>query len=156
VATCDSAHDAAAVTDLVRRCARLAHACDEAALWAEDEPRILLSAGGSAVFGLVLPLLTLQGLSRPVQGVLRSGCYLTHDHGNYQRFVGLVTERDGLADTLQPALTVWALVQSVPETGLALLNAGRRDLSFDIDLPRPVRWARAASGWRRPRPPHGA
>jgi len=143
VATCDSAHDAAAVTDLVRRCARLAHACDEAALWAEDEPRILLSAGGSAVFDLVLPLLTLQGLSRPVQGVLRSGCYLTHDHGNYQRFVGLVTEREGLADTLQPALTVWALVHSVPETGLALLNAGRRDLSFDIDLPRPVRWARA-------------
>ncbi|MGB7422850.1 MAG: alanine racemase [Comamonas sp.] len=143
VATCDSAHDAVAVTDLVQRAVSLARACDEAALWAAGEAHILLSAGGSAVFDLVLPLLKLQGLSRPVQGILRSGCYLTHDHGNYQRFVRLVTEREGLADTLQPALTVWALVQSVPETGLVLLNAGRRDLSFDIDLPRPVRWARA-------------
>lgn len=143
VATCDSAHDAAAVTDLVRRAMRLARDCDEAVLWAAGEANVLLSAGGSAVFDLVLPLLKLQGLSRPVQGILRSGCYLTHDHGNYQRFVRLVTEREGLADTLQPALTVWALVQSVPEPGLALLNAGRRDVSFDIDLPRPVRWARA-------------
>ncbi|MGB6116252.1 MAG: alanine racemase [Comamonas sp.] len=143
VATCDSAHDAAAVTDLVRRAMRLARDCDEAVLWAAGEANVLLSAGGSAVFDLVLPLLKLQGLSRPVQGILRSGCYLTHDHGNYQRFVRLVTEREGLADTLQPALTVWALVQSVPEPGLALLNAGRRDVSFDIGLPRPVRWARA-------------
>jgi hypothetical protein len=48
---------------------------------------ILLTAGGSAVFDLVVPLLRTQGLSRPVQGVLRSGCYVTHDHGNYARFL---------------------------------------------------------------------
>jgi D-serine dehydratase len=29
----------------------------------------------------------------------------------------------------------------VPEPGLALLTGGRRDLSYDLDLPVPVRWA---------------
>ncbi|QEA13441.1 amino acid deaminase [Comamonas flocculans] len=152
LATGDSAHDALAVTELVRRALALARAVDAEDLWAAGEAQILLSAGGSAVFDLVLPLLRAQGLSRPVTGVLRSGCYLTHDHGNYQRFVHLVAEREGLRDSLQPALTVWALVQSVPEPGLALLNAGRRDLSFDIDLPKPVRWAAAATRVARPAP----
>ncbi|QXL83367.1 alanine racemase [Comamonas sp. NLF-1-9] len=145
LASGDSAHDAQAVTELVRRALALTRAVDAEDLWAAGEAQILLSAGGSAVFDLVLPLLRAQGLSRPVTGVLRSGCYLTHDHGNYQRFVHLLAEREGLRDSLQPALTVWALVQSVPEPGLALLNAGRRDLSFDMGLPRPVRWAASAT-----------
>ncbi|WP_344867855.1 amino acid deaminase [Comamonas faecalis] len=147
----DSAHDSAAVTDLVRRCLALAHACDAENLWDGDatDP-VLLSAGGSAVFDLVLPLLQARGLSRTVQGVLRSGCYVTHDHGNYHRYLGLLQQRQGLASSLQPALTVWAMVQSVPEPGLALLACGKRDLSYDLDLPVPVR--RAAPGSLQPQP----
>lgn len=34
-------------------------------------------------------------------------------------------------------------MQSVPEPGLALLTGGRRDLSFDIELPHPLALARA-------------
>ena len=34
-------------------------------------------------------------------------------------------------------------MQSTPEPGLALLTGGRRDLSFDIELPRPLGLARA-------------
>src|SRR5690606_7821115 len=103
---------------------------------------ILLTAGGSAVFDLVVPLLQTQGLSRPVQGVLRSGCYITHDHGNYRRFLTLVQQREGLQETLRPALTVWSMVQSVPEHGLALLTCGRRDISYDLEMPIPVSLAR--------------
>ena len=153
-ARCDSAHDSEAVTALVRSVAEVARACDAAGLWAPGEEAIVLSAGGSAVFDLVLPLLRLQGLSRPVQGVLRSGCYLAHDHGNYRRYLRLVELREGLQDSLRPALTVWALVQSVPEPGLALLNAGRRDVSHDIEMPIPVR--RALPGARLAQAvPHG-
>jgi D-serine dehydratase len=76
-----------------------------------------------------------------VQGVLRSGCYVTHDHWNYARYLKLVEAREGLSASLQPALEVWAKVQSVPEPGLAILSAGRRDLSFDQCMPMPVRWA---------------
>ncbi len=136
---CDSAHDIEAVSALVRNVHALVQQLDAQNLWGGDE--VLLSAGGSAVFDLVIPMLQLQVKSRPVQGVLRSGCYVTHDHWNYARYLKLVEAREGLSASLQPALEVWAKVQSVPEPGLAILSAGRRDLSFDQCMPMPVRWA---------------
>ncbi len=139
VAQCNSEHDAREVSALVQRVTEAARACDAENLFSEDS--ILLTAGGSAVFDLVVPLLRTQGLSRPVQGVLRSGCYVTHDHGNYQRFLKLVERREGLDASLRPALEVWAMVQSVPEPGLALLTCGRRDISYDLEMPIPVRHA---------------
>ncbi|WP_313297790.1 amino acid deaminase [Diaphorobacter sp.] len=141
-ANCDSEHDAREVTALVRRVMDLALACDSLRLWAAQEDHILISAGGSAVFDLVVPLLRMQGLALPLRGVLRSGCYVTHDHLNYRRYLRNVEMREGLDASLRPALTVWAMVQSVPEPGLALLTCGRRDISSDIDLPTPVRVAR--------------
>ena len=136
---CDSAHDMEAVSALVRGVQALVQQIDEQHLWGADE--VLLSAGGSAVFDLVIPMLKTQVKSRPIQGVLRSGCYVTHDHWNYARYLKLVEAREGLSASLQPALEIWAKVQSVPEPGLAILSAGRRDLSFDQCLPMPVRWA---------------
>lgn len=136
---CDSAHDVPAVTELVRRVVEIAAACDAQGLLPEDEP--ILSAGGSAIFDLVVPLLQGAGLARPFLGVLRSGCYVTHDHGNYRRLLKLVERRGGLRDSLQAALEVWAMVQSVPEPGLALLTCGRRDISYDLELPSVQRWA---------------
>lgn len=142
---CDSAHDIEAVSALVRSVQALVQQIDAQGLWGGDE--VLLSAGGSAVFDLVIPMLKTQVKSRPVQGVLRSGCYVTHDHWNYARYLKLVEEREGLSSSLQPALEIWAKVQSVPEPGLAILSAGRRDLSFDQCMPMPVRWsARGESG----------
>ncbi|MBV7540044.1 amino acid deaminase [Acidovorax sp. sic0104] len=139
VARCDSEHDAREVTALVRRVTEVVRQCDAHGLFAD--PAVLLTAGGSAVFDLVVPLLRTQGLSRPVEGVLRSGCYITHDHGNYMRFLRHVEQREGLDASLRPALEVWAMVQSVPEPGLALLTCGRRDVSYDLEMPVPVRWA---------------
>lgn len=136
---CDSAHDIEAVSGLVRSVQALVQHIDGQGLWGADE--VLLSAGGSAVFDLVIPMLKTQVQSRPVRGVLRSGCYVTHDHWNYARYLRLVEQREGLSASLQPALEVWAKVQSVPEPGLAILTAGRRDLSFDQCMPMPVRWA---------------
>ena len=108
-----------------------------------DADEVLLSAGGSSIFDLVATRLRPR-LGRPVRGLLRSGCYITHDHGFYRRAVATLEQRCGCQDTLRPALEVWALVQSCPEPGLALLNAGRRDLSFDMGLPVPI--ARAPRG----------
>ena len=136
---CDSAHDIEAVSTLVRSVQALVQQIDAQNLWGSDE--VLLSAGGSAVFDLVIPMLQTQVKSRPVQGVLRSGCYVTHDHWNYARYLKLVEAREGLSASLQPALEIWTQVQSVPEPGLAILTAGRRDLSFDQCMPMPVRWA---------------
>ena len=154
LARCDSEHDAREVTALVRRVMETAKACDAQGLFAGEE--ILLTAGGSAVFDLVMPLLRTQGLSKPVRGVLRSGCYVTHDHGHYARFLAQVERREGLQSSLLPAMEVWSLVQSVPEPGLALLTCGRRDISFDIEMPIPLRHvargscvvADSPAGWR--------
>ncbi len=133
---------AAALMDRVEAVARQV---DREGLFDGDE--VILSAGGSAIFDLVAGRLR-PALSRPVRALLRSGCYLTHDHGHYGRMLAAVAQRCGCADTPRPALEVWTRVQSCPEPGLALLGAGRRDLSFDIEMPIP--FARAPLGARAP------
>ena len=152
LATCDSAHDSEAVSALVRRVRSVVQAIDAEGLWGDEQ--LLITAGGSAIFDLVIPLLTGYPLSRPVQGVLRSGCYVTHDHGRYANFLQLVEQREGLQGSLQAAIEIWAMVQSVPEPGLALLSAGRRDVSFDQRMPMPVRWAARGSRGIEATPAH--
>lgn len=56
------------------------------------------------------------------------------------------------AQGLQAAMEVWCLVQSVPEPGLALLTAGRRDVSYDIELPVPAQWCARSEHTARPVP----
>jgi D-serine deaminase-like pyridoxal phosphate-dependent protein len=86
---------------------------------------VVVTAGGSTYFDAVA-----DALSGDWQTVVRSGCYLTHDDGLYHR-------TSPLRDSLRPALRVWARVLSCPEPGLALAGMGRRDVSFDQDLPVP-------------------
>ncbi|MBL8349671.1 MAG: amino acid deaminase [Burkholderiaceae bacterium] len=128
---------------LMDRVEAVARHCEAQQLFDSDE--VLVSAGGSAIFDLVAGRLK-PALGRPVRGLLRSGCYVTHDHGFYQRMVNVVESRIGCGcgDSLRPAMEVWALVQSRPEPGLAILAVGKRDISFDLALPAPI--ARAARG----------
>jgi D-serine deaminase-like pyridoxal phosphate-dependent protein len=67
--------------------------------------------------------------------VLRSGCYLTHDSGIYER-VSPLPAREGERG-FHPAMELWGSVLSRPEPALALLGFGKRDVPFDIDLPIP-------------------
>lgn len=134
-ATCDHAQDRATVQSLMDRVEAIARKAIEQQWFAHEE--IILSAGGSAIFDLVAERL-MPDLGRPVRGVLRSGCYLTHDHQRYTRYLCCVAERLNLRETLKPALEVLACVQSCPEPGLALLSMGKRDVSHDLDLPLPL------------------
>ncbi|WP_115789507.1 alanine racemase [Arthrobacter silvisoli] len=59
--------------------------------------------------------------------VLRSGCYVVHDHGTYAG----VSPVPGL----EAAAVVRALVVSAPEPGRVILNAGKRELAYDAGLP---------------------
>lgn len=76
--------------------------------------------------------------------VLRSGCYLTGDHGIYAAaFERLAAREPGLASAgLEPALEVWAAVLSRPEPTRVILGVGKRDVGTDAGLPVPVRCAR--------------
>jgi D-serine dehydratase len=136
--TGDDASDVPATEALLQRLSELASACDAERLFEADE--VIVSAGGSAVFDLVAPRLRLT-LSQPVRPLLRSGCYVTHDHGLYRRLVSAAERRLGCGNGLQGALEVWANVLSVPEPGLAILGVGRRDVSYDIEMPLPIRFA---------------
>ena len=135
LATCNHEHDQASVAALMKRVQALAVACVQEDLFENDE--ILLTAGGSAIFDLVAQHLKPQ-LKRPTRGILRSGCYLTHDHVQYRKMLKCVGERLQLTETLRPALEVISSVQSCPEPGLALLTMGKRDVSYDMDLPVPI------------------
>ncbi|MGH2820804.1 MAG: alanine racemase [Actinomycetota bacterium] len=99
---------------------------------------ILVSAGGSQWFDAVVELLGGPWrLDLPVRTVLRSGCYVTHDSGIYRR-ASPFDGRGVYEDDLKPALEVWAVVQSVPEPGLAIAGFGKRDVPYDIELPVPL------------------
>jgi D-serine dehydratase len=131
--------DAHEVSEFVGRIVALVREADDEGLFGSQE--ILLSAGGSAYFDLVARGFASVGtLSRPVRAVLRSGCYLTSDHGSYKRLIADLNQREDITgdDVLRPALEVWSVVQSRPEPNLAILTMGKRDASYDVDLPIPV------------------
>ena len=116
-------------------------------LAAERDGELVVSAGGSAHFDRVVERV---GARDPrLRLVLRSGCYVSHDVGLYERCSPL-GGRAPAGPRLQSALEVWGAVLSRPEPGLALVGAGKRDVSFDVELPRPL----AVHGAGRTRPAH--
>lgn len=96
---------------------------------------VVLSAGGSMFFDLVADELTsaASALRDAAQVMIRPGCYLTHDHGIYHANTPL--DGDG---GLRPAMFVWARVLSTPEPHLAIIDAGKRDISTDAGPPQVI------------------
>ena len=85
----------------------------------------LVSAGGSAYFDRVVERF------RGRRVILRSGCYVTHDGGWYERM-------SPLRGKLRNALELWGAVLSTPEPGFAVASFGKRDCGFDLGFPVPV------------------
>jgi D-serine dehydratase len=105
---------------------------------APDHGPLLVSAGGSSYFDRVVARLGRDVLPE-AQLVLRSGVYITHDEGAYDRsspFGGQSVRPLG-NDHLIPALEVWSAVVSRPEPNLAILGMGKRDVPHDLGLPFP-------------------
>lgn len=102
----------------------------------------ILTAGGSAYYDIVGRRLGQIKLHLPTVRVIRSGCYITHDCGTYVEHHADMTKRDPEVaqdlGALEAALFVCGVVQSVPEPTLALVTMGKRDVGFDIHLPKPV------------------
>ena len=97
----------------------------------------IVSAGGSAFFELVAdelaPLAASRG--RDVTVVLRSGAFQAHDDVFYDGISPFSQPGTGSQLAFRPALAVWSRVVSRPEPGLALLDAGKRDLPVDLGMP---------------------
>ncbi len=98
---------------------------------------VVVSAGGSIFFDHVVARLGSRWeLAQPVRVVLRSGSYVVQDSDTYD-LLSPLGSRNMDGERLQPALELWATVLSQPEPGLAILNFGKRDASFDLHLPIP-------------------
>lgn len=115
-------------------CRRLADFAAELAPGLGTGQRPIITAGGSAFPDVVTE--ELSDVTGWATVVLRSGCYVTHDDGEYAR-ISPFTELAGSPYALTPALELWAPVLSRPEPGLALLGVGRRDVGFDQGYPVP-------------------
>lgn len=107
---------------------------------------VILSAGGSAYFDLAAAALNKIKLSKPTIRVIRSGCYLTFDYGWLPHYMERMRARSdlvaGIAGQPTDALEVWGYILSRPEPGLAVINLGKRDVSFDVHMPLPKLWLR--------------
>ncbi len=107
-----------------------------------DAGPVVLTAGGTTFLDLAGFDLSRWGTRRDHLVVIRSGCYLTHDSLSYERaFQNLRARAPGLADITPPmtaAVEVWAAVQSRPEPGLAIATMGKRDVSYDVEMPVPL------------------
>jgi D-serine dehydratase len=97
---------------------------------------LIFSAGGTSYLGPVGRV--LRGLPRGWKRLLRSGCYVTHDHGIYAQQQETSREQDPSLPGFSPALELWACVQSLPDPGVAILTFGKRDCAYDISLPVPL------------------
>ncbi|RWZ49904.1 amino acid deaminase [Labedella phragmitis] len=99
-----------------------------AGLFAADEAPIV-TASGSLYFDVVAA--ELAPLVGEATVLLRPGAVQTHDSGFYRELSPLV----GTDEELHPAIHVWSHVLARPEPGLAILDAGRRDVPYDQHLP---------------------
>jgi D-serine deaminase-like pyridoxal phosphate-dependent protein len=126
-----------AVADYLDAVATLHRELDAAGLYGEHA---VVTAGGSAYQDIVAAHLApladedgARGVATTV--VLRSGAYIIHDDGFYSQISPMIPSRSD--HPLEAAMHGWARVVSRPEPGLALLDAGKRDLPYDEGLPTP-------------------
>ena len=146
--------DTAAVDSLLDEVVAVATAAEGEGLL-RPEPMVLSAGGTGAVRPRRRALRCACASAGRSLKVLRSGCYLTHDLTVYSaafRRIALETSLKLPPGGLEPALEVWAYVQSRPERGRSLLTVGKRDISYDSGMPVPLRWYRPGGAMARPEP----
>jgi D-serine deaminase-like pyridoxal phosphate-dependent protein len=105
-----------------------------------DSSEVIITAGGSAYFDDVVTVLSpsistgAETGGPSVDVMIRSGAYIVHDDGFYRGISPFSREGD---QPFRAGMHGWARVVSRTEPGLAILDAGKRDLPFDEGLPEP-------------------
>lgn len=102
----------------------------------------VLTGAGTVWYDVVCNIWLAAEKPQQCRIVIRPGCYITHDAGIYDEAQKALKSRDSTACSmggdLSSALELVAMVQSVPEPGLAIVNFGKRDCAFDAGLPQPL------------------
>lgn len=126
---------------------------EAAGRFAEQNP--IVTASGSAWYDVIAEAFDGAPVNGKFTPVLRPGCYVVHDHGLYRDAQSAVLDRrPDLQQGLEPALEVFAQVQSLPEPGLAIVALGKRDIGHD-QLPIALRRFREGGDPSQPLPVTG-
>lgn len=113
-----------------------------------DDGELYVTAGGSAYFEIVADVWAGVERDGRTHFTLRSGAYIVHDDGFYRTISPFDEGGTGTGPHLVNAMHGIARVVSSPEPGLALVDAGKRDLPYDEGLPIPRAAAsELAGGW---------
>jgi len=130
-------HAVSGIREFASSLVRLAVTLQDKGAFALDRP--IVTASGSAWYDLIAEEFDKQQVRDRFLSVLRPGSYVVHDHGIYKQAQCCVLDRrDDLTEGLQPAMEVWAHVQSMPEPGFAVIALGKRDVAFDAGMPSPL------------------
>jgi D-serine deaminase-like pyridoxal phosphate-dependent protein len=130
-------HAVSGIREFASSLVRLAVTLQGKGAFALDRP--IVTASGSAWYDLIAEEFDKQQVRDRFLSVLRPGSYVVHDHGIYKEAQCCVLDRrDDLTEGLQPAMEVWAHVQSMPEPGFAVIALGKRDVAFDAGMPSPL------------------
>jgi D-serine deaminase-like pyridoxal phosphate-dependent protein len=128
-------HDLADVSRYLRELVEIHHSL----LDLYETAEVVISAGGSAYFDRVADELSPEAGTHgafTTVVVVRPGVYVVHDDGIYRE---IAPQTRGEGPDLVAAMHVWGRVLSRPQPDLALLDVGRRDISFDEGMPVPQR-----------------
>jgi len=128
----------AGIREFATSLVRLAVTLQDKGVFVLERP--IVTASGSAWYDLIAEEFDKQQVRERFLSVLRPGSYVVHDHGIYKEAQCCVLDRrQDLSEGLQPAMEVWAHVQSMPEPGFAVIAMGKRDVAFDAGMPNPIR-----------------
>jgi D-serine dehydratase len=123
------------VDGFLDRIVEMTHAVAEGG-WFEPSPEVIITAGGSTYFDHVVERFSSVRVDFPCRIVIRSGCYITHDDGAYDRSSPMGAQARASGDAhFVPAIEIWGVVLSRPEPERALVGIGKRDASADGLLP---------------------
>jgi D-serine dehydratase len=124
-----------AVGEFLDEIVELTHAIAAAQLF-EPAPEVIVTAGGSAYFDIVVDRLSCVDIDLPVRVVIRPGCYISHDDGTLHSASPMgACPRTAHDERLLAAIEVWGVVLSRPEPTRVIVGIGKRDASSDGQLP---------------------
>ncbi len=109
------------------------------------EKKKIISGGGSEYFDLVVNYFNKLNFTKDTKLILRPGSFIAYGHGYYEKKIKYIKNRNICNDLskknstfFEPSLLLWSHVISINDSGLAIINFGKRDVSFDLGNPIPI------------------
>ena len=105
----------------------------------------LISGGGSEYFDLVTKYYNKFNTKNDTKLILRPGSFIAYGHGYYEKKINNLKKRNIIKSVsdknkffFKPSLLLWSHVLSINDNGIAIVNFGKRDVSFDLGNPIPI------------------